>query len=77
MPPAGFEPAIRASARPHTYAIDRAVTGIGGLHLRVNKCFTPTQCSVLTFTVMCVIQTNLHFFDTLYNCTTSFHQNST
>ena len=75
-PPAGCEPAIRASARPHTYAIDLAVTGIGGFFLRVNKCFTLMQCSVLTFTVMCVIQTNLHFSDTLYNCT-SFHQNTT
>jgi hypothetical protein len=29
MPPVGFEPTIQASARPQTYALDRAVTGIG------------------------------------------------
>jgi hypothetical protein len=29
MPSAGFEPAIRATKRPQTYALDRAVTGIG------------------------------------------------
>jgi hypothetical protein len=29
MPPVGFQPTIPASARPQTYALDRAVTGIG------------------------------------------------
>jgi hypothetical protein len=29
MPPVGFEPAVPASARPQTYALDRAATGIG------------------------------------------------
>jgi hypothetical protein len=29
MPPVGFEPMIPASARPQTYALDRAATGIG------------------------------------------------
>jgi hypothetical protein len=29
MPPAGFEPAIPASSRPQTLAIDRASTGVG------------------------------------------------
>jgi len=29
MPPAGFEPAIPSSERPHTHALDRAATGIG------------------------------------------------
>ena len=75
-PPAGFEPAIRASARPKNYALDRAVTGTGGFLLRVNKYLTLMQYSVWTFTVMCVIKTNFHFSDTLYNCT-SFHQNTT
>jgi hypothetical protein len=28
-PPAGFEPAIPASKRPQTQALDRATTGIG------------------------------------------------
>jgi hypothetical protein len=31
MPLAGFEPAILATKRPHTYALDRATTGIGDL----------------------------------------------
>ena len=29
MPPAGFEPAIPASERPQTQALDHAATGIG------------------------------------------------
>jgi hypothetical protein len=29
MPLAGFEPAIPATKRPQTYALDRAATGIG------------------------------------------------
>jgi hypothetical protein len=29
MPPVGFEPTIPASARPQTYVLDRAATGIG------------------------------------------------
>jgi hypothetical protein len=29
MPPEGFEPAIPASERPHTHALDRTATGIG------------------------------------------------
>ena len=28
MPPAGFEPTILVSERPHTHALDRATTGI-------------------------------------------------
>jgi hypothetical protein len=32
MPTAGFEPAIPASERPQTQAIDRAATGIGDLY---------------------------------------------
>jgi hypothetical protein len=29
MPPVGFEPMIPVSARPQTYAFDRAAAGIG------------------------------------------------
>jgi hypothetical protein len=32
MPPLGFEPTIPESARPQTYALDRAATGIGSFH---------------------------------------------
>ena len=31
MPSVGFEPAIPASERPQTYALDRAATGTGNL----------------------------------------------
>jgi len=31
MPPAGFQPAIPASERPQTHALDRAATGIGSV----------------------------------------------
>jgi hypothetical protein len=33
MPPVGFEPTVPASARPQTYALDRAATGIENLAL--------------------------------------------
>ena len=33
MPPAGFDPAIPASERTQTYALDRAGTGIGLWHI--------------------------------------------
>jgi hypothetical protein len=32
MPLAGFEPATPAIKRPKTYALDRAITGIGNIH---------------------------------------------
>ena len=34
MPPAGFEPPISASGRPHTHALGRAATGIGDYFFR-------------------------------------------
>jgi hypothetical protein len=44
MPPAGFEPTILASERPHTQVLDRAATGIGLIEsldfwIRPDKCF--------------------------------------
>ena len=36
MPLAGFEPAIPANERPHTYAFDRAATGTGSKHVQLN-----------------------------------------
>ena len=33
MPPVGFEPTISAGERPQTYALDRAATGTGTVHL--------------------------------------------
>ena len=44
MPPAGFEPAIPASVRPQTDALDRSATGIGLSRVRTAMC-------VLTLTV--------------------------
>jgi hypothetical protein len=35
MPPTGFEPAIPASQRPHTHALDRAYIEVG--ERKVNK----------------------------------------
>jgi hypothetical protein len=37
MSPVGFEATIPASARPQTYALDRATTGIGFVILFVRK----------------------------------------
>ena len=33
MPPEGLEPAIPAGERPQTYALDRAATEIGNVHI--------------------------------------------
>jgi hypothetical protein len=33
MPPLGFETTISAGERPKTYALDRAATGNGSLHI--------------------------------------------
>jgi hypothetical protein len=42
MPTVGFEPTIPASARPQTYALDRAATGIGKLQSNgAFSCDTP------------------------------------
>jgi len=38
IPPAGFEPAIPASERPHTHALDRAATEIVGTYTLI-KCW--------------------------------------
>ena len=35
MPPVGFEPTISAGERPQTYALDRAATGTGRIHLGI------------------------------------------
>jgi hypothetical protein len=37
MSPVGFEPAIPASTRPQTYALDRAATGIGFVNSMMNQ----------------------------------------
>jgi hypothetical protein len=37
MPPVGFEPMIPASARPQTYALDRAAAGIGAEYFLEQK----------------------------------------
>ena len=37
MPPEGFEPTIPPSERPHTYALNRAATGIGFLVVQYKK----------------------------------------
>jgi hypothetical protein len=55
MPPVGFEPTIPASARPQTYALDRAATGIGGSHVlgvNLDQVIT-TRLKVLT--INCIV----------------------
>ena len=43
MPPVGFEPTISAGERPYTYALDRAATGAGTFHLRLDNIFLQTR----------------------------------
>jgi hypothetical protein len=44
---AGFEPAIPASERPQTYALERAATGIGGKLYRERYCAVDMLYSVV------------------------------
>jgi hypothetical protein len=37
MPRVGFEPAIPATKRPQTYALDRAATGFGNIDISSNN----------------------------------------
>jgi hypothetical protein len=46
MPPVGFEPTISAGEWPHTYALDRAATGIG--HQYISDIFR----SLVTVTIL-------------------------
>jgi hypothetical protein len=41
-PPAGFEPAIPESERPHTHALDSAATGIGFVITR-SSCYSSNK----------------------------------
>jgi hypothetical protein len=43
MPSAGFEPAIPATKRQKTYALDRAATGIGHFSLLITLLFHAVQ----------------------------------
>ena len=52
MLPAGFEPAIPASERPQTHALDRAATGIGtsaSYKCIIYNIFTGNNPKMLTF----------------------------
>jgi hypothetical protein len=46
MPPVGFEPAIPASKRPQTYALDRAATGEAVIYACL-LCKLKIKCSVV------------------------------
>jgi hypothetical protein len=70
MPPVGFETTIPASARPQTYALERAATGIGpftSLDLQITftkwavipKCFQARNIRV--YKVLAIRQTSFMF----------------
>jgi len=52
MPPAAFEPAIPASERPRTHALDRAATGKGEKNINLNACVDSNHKTVVVNTVM-------------------------
>jgi hypothetical protein len=56
MPPVGFEPTIPASARPQTYALDRAATGIGITFLNNHKL---KNCAFYQIITRCGLQNPL------------------
>ena len=49
MLPAGFEPAIQASERPQSHALDRAATGIG---LQILSAISITVTTITTDTAI-------------------------
>jgi hypothetical protein len=53
MPPVGFAPTIPASARPQTYALDQAATGIGFIDLYWRKFRVSFFCAVLVRNTYC------------------------
>jgi hypothetical protein len=56
MPPVGFESTIQANARPQTYAIDRAATGIGGMlvqDLKINGAIVAPDSQLRAFAMPC------------------------
>jgi hypothetical protein len=65
MPPVGFEPAIPASKRPQTYALDRAANGIGALPLLL-QLFIELPC-LLSYSSNIIAQLNS---DQSVGCTT-------
>jgi hypothetical protein len=58
MPPVGFEPAIPASERPKTYALDRSVTGIG------NYCLVAPCNSQLDMNPLCNVGLGVYRYRT-------------
>jgi hypothetical protein len=48
MPPVGLEPAIPASERPQTHALDRVATGTGTEQYILNKISTVMQDTCVT-----------------------------
>jgi hypothetical protein len=59
MPPAGFEPAIPASERPQTHALDRAANGIGSSSLLGQNIFLSAKFSATCFYSMFVKYENI------------------
>ena len=59
MPPVGFEPAIPASEKPETYALDRAATGTGLCSLDPNN-FLVTVRLVISVVNLCLNLSFLH-----------------
>jgi hypothetical protein len=56
MPPAGFEPAIPASERPRTYALQRAATGISLSRIYQKKTL-PLMMMIMIMMMMMMINT--------------------
>jgi len=65
MPPVGFELTISAGERPHTYTLDRAVTGTGGLVnytaklmlIMISEGFESKRCTTETMKLsLCLIE---------------------
>jgi len=52
MSPVAFEPAIPASERSHTHALDRATTGMGEENINRNECVKSNHRTVVVNTVM-------------------------
>jgi len=60
MPPVGFEPTISADERLQTYALDRATTGTGTVHIYNNKIKTTVGLKTYRAVICLLTSAALH-----------------
>jgi hypothetical protein len=73
MPPAGFEPAIPASERQETDALDAAATGIGFFHIYCAKVFVSTIGTLRQPIIILILFSCSYIRHTAFNLSLMFY----